>query len=90
MAYSSTNPPELLVGGLAGDGRQLWSYNSTHTAGEAAAAGFISNGYALGMKTHDAVLVAETTSPLTGSLWMFVSVVTASSAATLTSVTTST
>jgi hypothetical protein len=89
MAYSSTNPPALLVGAVGDDRPALWAYRSTHTAGEVAAADFIANGDDLGMLTGDAVLVQESTSPLTGNTWMFVSVVTASSAATLTSVTTS-
>lgn len=88
MAYSSTNPPSLLVGRVGDDNPSLWVYQSTHTVGEAAASGFIANGDDLGMLKGDAVLVHQSTAGI--ATWMFVSSVTASSAATLTAVTTST
>lgn len=87
MAYGSTNPPALLVGRVGDDNPSLWTYQSTHTPAEVAAAGFVSNGYDLGMKRGDAVLVHQSTDDT--ATWMFVSSVTASSAATLTTVTTS-
>lgn len=87
MAYGSTNPPHLLVGRLAADLPSLWAYRSTHTPAEVAAAGFVSDGDSRGMKRGDAVLVHQSTDDT--ATWMFVSAVTASSAATLTTVTTS-
>lgn len=80
MAYSTSNPPKLLVPSL-GEGPAVWGYRSTNTSTETLASGFFSNGYDLGMKAADIVLVINSTSGipyLTG-----VSSVTTSSAATV-------
>jgi hypothetical protein len=60
MAYSTSAPPNLVVGAM-GTGLQHWSYQSTHTAAEVStAAGFFTNGKALGMRNGDE-LVGRTT-----------------------------
>jgi len=86
MAYSSTNPP-FVIAGAPGDNFSLWGYVSTHTVAEAVASGFISNGDALGMKVGQPVLVSQSTGYI--NVLCYVTAVTASSAATLSSVTTS-
>jgi hypothetical protein len=80
MAYSTSNPPQLLVPSLGGT-TALWAYRSTHTSTEVLASAFFSNGSNLGMKAADIVLVINSTSGvpyITG-----VSSVAASSAATV-------
>jgi hypothetical protein len=80
MAYSSTNPPKLLVPGM-GEAPSMWAYRSTNLSTDTLAANFFANGGDLGMQVGDIVTVINTTSGvpyLTGVL----SVV-ASSAATV-------
>lgn len=60
MAYSTSNPPNLLVPSI-GAKPALFSYLSTHTSTEANAAGFFTNGQGLGMKVGDFVLIAKST-----------------------------
>jgi len=86
MAYSSTLPP-FVVASAPGDEWTLWAYVSTHTVAEAVASGFISNGDDLGMKVGDPVLVSQSTGYI--NVLCYVTGVTASSAATISSVTTS-
>ena len=62
MAYSSTGPvPVLIAGGFGGSPFRLWAYESTHTVAAVAASSFVSNGYALGLRVGDHVLVNEVT-----------------------------
>jgi hypothetical protein len=80
MAYSTSNPPKLLVPSI-GEAPALWGYRSTNTSTEILASGFFSNGHDLGMQVGDIVLNINSTSGipyLTG-----VSSVTTSSAATV-------
>jgi len=92
MAYSSTNPPKLIAQTYGDSPGNIWAYSSTHTAAAAAASGFISNGFALGMKVGDSFRNVELTTA--GAYTAFadgiVSGVTASSAATVTFAATST
>ena len=80
MAYSSTNPPQLMVPSIGGT-PAWWSYRSTNTSTEVLASGFFSNGSDLGMKAGDIVIGSGSTTfyPWTKA----VSSVTASSAATV-------
>ena len=57
MAYSTSNPPSLL-GDRIGGGGAVWNYTSTDAATDVAAAGYFSNGEALGMKAGDQVNVS--------------------------------
>lgn len=61
MAYSTSNPPRLLLPSLGG-GQQVWGYKSTHTSTEALATNFFTNGAALGMRAGDVLLVSNSTS----------------------------
>lgn len=56
MAYAGTtstspNPPRLVVQGITG--YRKWVYVSTHISSDVEAAGFITDGYYLGMKVAD-------------------------------------
>ena len=53
MAYSTSTPPALLVPSFGGKA-SIWTYDSTHIISEVTtAAGFFSNGKALGMRVGD-------------------------------------
>lgn len=80
MAYSATNPPQLLVPSI-GATPALWTYRSTHTSTEILAAGFFANGAGLGMKVNDILLSVSSTGFIPAMV--AVSSVAASSAATV-------
>ena len=80
MAYSTSNPPKLLIPSL-GESPAVWAYRSTHLSTDVIAAGFFANGADLGMAVSDLVLVVNSTSGI--PYIAGVSAVTASSAATV-------
>lgn len=80
MAYSTSNPPQLMVPSI-GAKPGIWTYRSTNTTTESLATGFFSDGAALGMKVGDFVLTVSTTGFIPAL--QAVSSVTASSAATV-------
>lgn len=55
MAYSTDNPPRLVVQSTGANGGNIWMYDSTDAATVVRAAGYISNGDDLGMKVGDVV-----------------------------------
>ena len=57
MAYATTNPPELVVGT---QGFRIWAYKSTDAASAVRASGCFTNGYGLGMRAGDLVIVIDT------------------------------
>lgn len=59
MAYAATNPPTLTSQRVGGGGA-VWTYLSTDVHTDVDAAGYFTNGDALGMKVGDVVLVIET------------------------------
>jgi hypothetical protein len=61
MAYGSSNPPNLVAQRMAG-GPALWLYASTHTNAEACASNFFSNGYDLGMRVGDFLMLNQSSS----------------------------
>ena len=60
MAYSTSNPPKLLVQSLSGSGPSIWSYASTDAAATVDDANYITNGGSLGMAVGDLVFVIDT------------------------------
>jgi hypothetical protein len=81
MAYVTTNPPQLLAGGLNG-GIKMWAYNSTDIHTDVDAADYFSNGYALGMRVGDHVIVGKTSATI-GSTLHYVTTATVGGAATI-------
>ena len=65
MAYSASNPPVLLTQAIAGV--RLWYHTSADATGAADAAGFITNGGALGMKVNDLVVHKDSTTDATAA-----------------------
>lgn len=64
MSYSTSNQPALLLQNIGGT-RKLWFYASTDGASTVDASGYITDGYSLGMRAGDVVLVLDTdASPL--------------------------
>jgi hypothetical protein len=64
MAYSTSNPPVLVTEApLTGAGQQ-WRYDSADAIATVAAAGYFTNGVALGMLVGDLVFVNDQTTPL--------------------------
>lgn len=63
MAYSTSSPPALLTQRIGG-GAATWAYSSSDAAGTVDAAGYITNGLALGMKVGDMVQVSDTVNSL--------------------------
>lgn len=58
MAYSTSNPPFLIAQGLGGQ-RKLWMYVSTDAATAVRVSGYITNGYALGMRAGDILIMVD-------------------------------
>ena len=66
MAYSTSAPPQLLIGAFtAGNHPSIWTYESTDAAAVADTDGYITNADDLGMKVGDMVLVTDTDTRLT-------------------------
>jgi hypothetical protein len=64
MAYSTSNPPQLIGQGIGGNGK-LWLYKSPDPETDFDDAGYITNAGVLGMETGDAVIAIDTTNGLT-------------------------
>lgn len=81
MAYSTSNPPKLLVPRV-GNGNALWVYASEDVHTDVDAAGYFTNGEALGMKVNDFVMVGKTTATIGATLHL-VQEITSAGAATI-------
>ncbi len=82
MAYSTSNPPKLLVPGMGGSQPSLWVYSSTDVHTDVDATDYFSDGSDIGMKVGDIVLVSKTSATI-GTTIHYVSAVTAGGAATV-------
>lgn len=70
MAYSTSNPPRLVQQPIAG--LRQWQYTSTDAVTDVRVSGYFTNGYDLGMRKGDIVLVLDNdASPITGA-WCWV------------------
>ena len=79
MAYSTTNPPGLMIQPVGSIGGALWNYRTTETVSAVTASSFFSNAAALGMKVGDIVSIVSvsTANAFADSALASVSVVTA-------------
>lgn len=59
MVYSTSNPPYMLLGGIATVQGRIWQYVSTDDAATVDGAGYITNAKDLGMKAGDFVFVID-------------------------------
>lgn len=60
MAYVTTNPPRLVSQPICG--LRTWQYTSEDPSTDVDADGYFTNGYALGMRAGDMVLVLDSNS----------------------------
>lgn len=79
MAYATTNPPQVAVPSVGGQGPAIWTYTSADARATVNGADYFTNGDDLGMKVGDLVIVYDSATPLTSV--HFVSAVTAGGAA---------
>lgn len=65
MAYSTSNPPALISQGIGGFWR-LWVYKSVDAMTLVRVSGYFTNGWSLGMRQGDVIMVVDTdASPIT-------------------------
>lgn len=82
MPYSVTNPPIVLAQGGGGASPSLWYYASEDVHTDVDAAGYFTNGYELGMRVGDIVIVSKTTATI-GTTIHYVTASTVGGAATI-------
>lgn len=75
MTYATTNPPAQIKS-LIGSGPSLWIYKSTDVHTDVDADGYFTNGFDLGMKVDDVVMVVKTTATVGATLHSVLTVVT--------------
>jgi hypothetical protein len=63
MAYVTSNPPRIIGKGI-GFGIKAWAYSSTDDAATVAGSNYFTDGYDLGMRAGDIVMVHDSTTPL--------------------------
>jgi hypothetical protein len=67
MAYATTNPPRLVSQPIAG--LRLWQYESADAVATVRVSGYFTNGYDLGMRKGDVIIVLDNdASPITGAM----------------------
>lgn len=73
MAYATTNPPVLLMDTVGGTFR-LWVYKSTDAASAVRVSGYFTDGWDLGMRAGDLVMVVDTdASPIASQIMIVTS-----------------
>lgn len=82
MSYATTNPPKCLLPRMGTDGIALWAYTSTDVHTDVDAADYFSDGYDLGLKVGDIMLVSKSSATI-GTTIHYVTTVTANGAATI-------
>lgn len=58
MAYVTTNPPKLIAQGITGG--HVWKYDSADALADVRVSGYFSNGWKLGMRAGDLVIITDT------------------------------
>lgn len=67
MAYSTSNPPYLMAQGIGGK-RKWWAYESTDPTATVDGAGYFTDGYNLGIRAGDVLILHDTTTQIVSSL----------------------
>lgn len=62
MAYSTSNPPRCVVPGVSG-ANAVWMYASADVLADVNTSGYFTDGYDLGMKAGDVVMIVSDTTP---------------------------
>ena len=60
MTYSTSNPPQLVVQAIGGNGPSIWTYASTDGAATVDGANYFTNGGSLGLAVGDIIFVTDT------------------------------
>lgn len=81
MAYATSNPP-VCVTPRMGNGPAVWVYNSADVHTDVDAAGYFTDGHALGLKVGDMMMVGKTSATI-GATLHYVQTVTTGGAATV-------
>ena len=71
MAYETSNPPRLLVPGVSGS-PNVWIYVDGDAHADVDGSGYFTNGYALGLRDGDQMIVVDTNLKIT--TWHYVEV----------------
>lgn len=58
MAYSTSNPPKLIGQGIVGG--RIWKYDSADALSDVRVSGYFTDGYKLGMRAGDLVIITDT------------------------------
>lgn len=66
MTYATSNSPYLITQGIGGV-RKMWAYSSSDPTATVRAAGYFTNGYDLGMRANDIVILHDTTTQIVSS-----------------------
>jgi hypothetical protein len=74
MAYATGNPPSCVTQRVGATGGAFWVYNSTDAATAVRVAGYITNGYALGIRVGDLVFQVDTAGGTVGHIYQVNSV----------------
>lgn len=67
MAYATSNSPALVSQRVGANGGAIWIYKDGDDLGDVLAADYFSNGYSLGMKVGDVLIVIDETNSKTSS-----------------------
>lgn len=67
MAYATTNPPYLINQAIGG-GRKMWAYSSSDATATVDAAGYFTNGWDLGIRANDLLILHDTTTGIVSTL----------------------
>lgn len=70
MAYSTSNPPKLVVQDIGNQGPATWTLTGTDAASVVQVTGYITNGGDLGMKVGDLVEYFETDAKVASGLYV--------------------
>ena len=70
MAYSTSQPPRLMVPAMNAQTPQIWAYTSVDDDATTNGAGYYTDGADLGMKLGDMVYVFDTTTPKGSLHWV--------------------
>jgi len=63
MAYSTSNPPQIIAPALGSKGPQIWTYEDADVDSDVNAGDYFSDGLELGMQIGDMVYVYDTATP---------------------------
>jgi hypothetical protein len=74
MAYSTSNPPRMMVPAVGSNSPSWWSYDSADAATVVRVTGYITDGYDLGMKVGDIVIQSDAAGATVAHIYVVVSV----------------